>query len=134
MFLLSNYIIVYLSLCAPICGELNSPYNDLDCYLLLLYQLLNGSSSLDMEEFIPHSTFGNIYESFWKANLIELNNLSDLIMKNWFSTAKLRIATSKLKSPTEFNHVSLFGDGHDSRVDFGNKRILKISKTINSIL
>jgi hypothetical protein len=116
---------LFLSLTAPICGELDSPYSDLDTYLLILYQLLCGNSNKEMEEFIPSSTFGFVYISFWKKHINELNTLSDDILKNWYSTPKLRISGANLANPQDFLHVTVMGDGHDNRIDYSDKTKLK---------
>jgi len=107
---------------------LDSPYNDLECYLLILHQLLYGYSNKLMEEFIPPSTFGYVYSSFWKSKTKELSDLADNILNKWYSSPSLRIATSNLKNPSEFAHITILGDGHDNRVDYSNKKLITKAK------
>ena len=97
----------------------------MDCYLLILYHLLDGGSfGREMKQFIPSSTFGKIYDSFWKKNYEKINDTSETIMSKWYSSEILRIFTWKLNNPIEFKNITMLGDGHDNRIDYSNKKMI----------
>ena len=49
------------------------PFRNIEKGLLLLYQLLEGVTINDMDEYIPHSTFWEIYKEFWYDDFNEIN-------------------------------------------------------------
>lgn len=94
--------------------------------LLLLYQILYGKSLRDMGKIIPYSSYYDIYKDFWLSdNANVLNKKIDYMLENMFSNIKIRILSSRLYNPSPFKHVTMFLDGHDSRIEYQNINIHK---------
>jgi hypothetical protein len=94
--------------------------------LLLLYQILYGKSLRDMGKIIPYSSYYDIYKDFWLSdNANVLNKKIDYMLENMFSNIKIRILSSRLYNPNPFKHVTMFLDGHDSRIEYQNINIHK---------
>jgi hypothetical protein len=100
------------------------PYVFMEKGLLILYHLITGNSIRAMEDFIPSSSFHEIYKQFWDDNKNELNRLFTELLKNMFSSTALRIINAKKINPIGFKNQTLYIDGHDSRIDY-LKRILR---------
>jgi hypothetical protein len=102
--------------------DIKGPYNNLECYLLILYQLVSGCSQSELE--IPQSTYQDIYSQFWidrKGKLFKKNNL--ILLK--FSTIKSRILSASLQNPNDFKSCTVLIDGIHSRINYTNKEDLK---------
>ncbi|KAG0375852.1 hypothetical protein BGX24_008578 [Mortierella sp. AD032] len=78
------------------------PCRNIEKGMLILYVLLQGTTISDMGEFLPKSTFQNIFKSFFGCNIHALD--------------------MKLTSinPETFKHITLHLDGHDSHVAYRN--------------
>ena len=116
--------------------EYPGPYPEIDKGLLLLYHMVSGLSGQKMKQFIPYTTFYDLYSKFWIDNIKNINKIINTDLLNIFSNIKIRLLTAKLNNPTGFENVTLIIDGHDSRIKYYNpdtKRIklysYKLKKT-----
>lgn len=91
--------------------------------LLILYHLISGNSIRDMEDYMPSTSFYEIYKQFWNNNKNELNRIFTDLLENMFSTTPIRIINALKINPLGFKNQTLFIDGHDSRVDYLKKDI-----------
>jgi hypothetical protein len=94
------------------------PYRNVEKGLLIIYHLLEGCSHSDMDKFIPKSTFHEIHKSFYgyeKSLNDDLNDQVTDFMAKMFSNIIIRILSAQDNNPKEFNTVTLFLDGHDTR-------------------
>ena len=105
--------------------DYKGPYVFMEKGLLLLYHLITGNSFRDMEDFMPSSSFHEIYKQFWNNNKNELNRIFTELLENMFSSTILRIINAKEINPIGFKNQTLFLDGHDSRIDYLKKDIKK---------
>lgn len=94
------------------------PYCNVEKGILLLYQLLRGCAIADMEEYIPKSSYYEIYKSFYLTNLVSLDSMISERLFDMFSTVKLRILLAKQKNPVNFKQITLHLDGHDTRASY----------------
>ncbi|KAI7849443.1 hypothetical protein BDC45DRAFT_427087, partial [Circinella umbellata] len=62
--------------------DYKGPYIFMEKGLLILYHLITGNSFRDMEDFIPSSSFHEIYKQFWDDNKNELNRLFTELLEN----------------------------------------------------
>lgn len=53
------------------------------------------------------------------------NKYVDKLLENMFSNIYLRILSSRKCNPLIFKHVTLFLDGHDSKINYENSNISK---------
>lgn len=94
--------------------------------ILLLYQILYGYSLRDMGKIIPYSSYYDIYKDFWLSdNANVMNKKVDYMLEYMFSNLKIRLLSSRLCNPDPFKHVTMFLDGHDSRIEYQNINIHK---------
>lgn len=100
-----------------------TPYRDIEKGLLIIYHLITGKSIREMNDYIPYSSFHEIYKSFWDVNLNELHKTCNKLLENMFSTILLRIYYANRLNPEHFKHVTLLLDGHDSRVNYTDLKI-----------
>ncbi len=104
------------------CNKIKIPgaYNDIEKGLLLLEFLLNGFSFHQMEIYIYETNFYRIYQSVFidKDNKKILNDWLDDMLFTCFSTNVLRLLSSKKMNPSLFDHVTLFLDGHHSKIAY----------------
>lgn len=107
-------------------GEYPGPYGEIDKGLLLLYQIVSGKTGIDMSEFIPYTTFYDLYKKFWisESNVKRVKKIIKTDM-NMFSNLKIRLLSSKLKNPDGFKNVTLFIDGHDSKIKYYNPDVAR---------
>lgn len=101
-------------------NEYPGPYRGVDKGLLILYQLLTGSSIAQMARFIPSSSFHVLYQSFYVKHGKNLERILDECMRTMFSNAKIRIMYAVHFNPEDFKHVTMMIDGHDSRATYIN--------------
>lgn len=101
------------------------PYVFLEKGLCILYHLVSGNSIRDMNDYIPFTSFYAIYKEFWENNRNDLNRFVTDLLENMFSTTALRIINAKKLNPLGFKNITLFLDGHDSRIDYKEKDIKK---------
>jgi hypothetical protein len=84
--------------------------------LLILYQLLEGKYVSDMGEYIPKSSFYNMYKGFWgnENNYNEdLDTILTELLSDMCSNIRLRIISAQQNNPICFKHVTMFLDGYD---------------------
>lgn len=112
-------IAVYVFL-TSFCNNIKIPgaYNDLEKCILLLEFLLNGFSMSKMTIYMPESNFYRIYQAIFITQKDLLNKWLDYMIYNCFSTNILRLLCSKKKNPNLFDHVTLFMDGHHSKIAY----------------
>jgi hypothetical protein len=77
--------------------------------------LVENKSADDMEDFIPKSSFYDIYREFYFKKQEKLNKIVNYALEFLFSNIKIRLLTAKLLNPELFSHVTLYLDGHDTR-------------------
>jgi len=94
--------------------DYKGPYRNIEKELLLLYQLISGNSIREMYEFIPYTSFYDIYREFWFNKYKELNDLFDKLLEHMFSNKIIRILSAGIKNPQYFKQITLLLDGHDS--------------------
>ena len=95
------------------------PYRNLEKGLVVLYQLITGYTTDALNHLICKSTIVNISNSFYKVDKMASRILDRQISKlllNMFSTVRIRILLAKIKNPTNFKGVTMFLDGHDTRL------------------
>lgn len=107
--------------------EYPGPYHEIDKGLLLLYHIVSGKSGIDMSEFIPYTTFYDLYKRFWikEANVKRLKKIIKTDMNDLFSNLKIRLLSSKINNPDGFKNVTLLIDGHDSKIKYYNPDIAR---------
>jgi hypothetical protein len=98
--------------------DYSGPYRNVEKGLLLLYHLLTGCSMADMEQFIPKSSFHQLHKEFYETRGSELSRMMRKMLSSMFSNVKIRILSAMQKNPTEFRHVTLMLDGHDTRASY----------------
>lgn len=105
--------------------DYKGPYVSMEKGLCILYHLVTGKSIRDMNDYIPYTSFHAIYKEFWDNNKNELNRNITELLENMFSSTTLRIINAKEINPIGFKNITLFLDGHDSRIDYKEKDIKK---------
>lgn len=108
--------------------EYPSPYFELEKGLFLLFHLVSGiSGKYEIERYLPYSSFHSFYKKFWmyEENYKRINKIVDDALKNMFSNVDLRINCARKFNPELFKHITLLGDGHDSRLNYVNTNIKK---------
>jgi hypothetical protein len=78
-----------------------------------------------MSDYIPFTSFYAIYKEFWESNKNDLNRVVTDMLENVFLSTTLRIINAKKINPIGFKNVTLYLDGHDSRIDYNEKDIKK---------
>jgi hypothetical protein len=102
--------------------DYRGPYNNIEKGLLMLYYLVENKSSDDMNEFIPKSSFYDIYREFYISKAEKLNKIVNYALEYMFSNIKIRILSALILNPQLFSHVTLYLDGHDTRgIEVGSK-------------
>ncbi|KAF8958826.1 hypothetical protein BGZ46_001884 [Entomortierella lignicola] len=96
------------------------PYRNIEKGILILYMLLTGSSSSEMGEFMPRSSFHDVIKDFFGRETNALDEKLTTYLAEMCSNIKLRLLTSHNVNPEFFKHVTLHLDGHDSRVAYIN--------------
>ena len=82
-----------------------------------------------MSEFMPYTTFYDLYHNFWikDENVKRLKKIIKTDMNNLFSNLKIRLLSSKLKNTDGFKNVTLFIDGHDSKIKFYKPDVSRVT-------
>jgi hypothetical protein len=78
-----------------------------------------------MNDYMPFTSFYAIYKEFWESNKNDLNRVVTDMLENMFSSTTLRIINAKKINPIGFKNVTLYLDGHDSRINYNEKDIKK---------
>jgi hypothetical protein len=109
--------------------EYPGPYFEIDKGILLLYQMVSGKTGIDMSEFMPYTTFYDLYHNFWikEENVKRLKKIIKKDMKDLFSNLKIRLLSSKLNNTDGFKNVTLFIDGHDSKIKYYNPDVSRLT-------
>ena len=110
--------------------EYPGPYKEIEKGLILLYHIVSGKPGNDMHEFIPYSTFYDLYKKFWITNYNDINKIVKKDLDELFSNIKIRILAAKVNNSQGFKNVTLFLDGHDSKIKYYNPS--ESSKTLYS--
>lgn len=100
--------------------EYPAPYFEVEKGLFLLYHLVSGVSGIDINKFLPQSSFHKYYKKFWmdEDNYKRINKIINDSLENMFSSIRLRILSAYKHNPPLFKHVTLIIDGHDSRINY----------------
>ena len=117
--IIAIYIVV--SFLCEICGYLPSPFRCFEGYLLILWQLVGGFQIQQMQSYMAKSTFFIISNHVWRSERTTKISakLGDLL-KKMFSTERIRVLSAKLHNPPQFRSATMFGDGHDNRINFSS--------------
>lgn len=100
--------------------EYPGPYREIEKELILLYHVVSGRSGPEMQNIIPYTTFYDLYKDFWINNYTNLNKKVKTDLESLFSNIKIRILSAKLNNPEGFENVTLYIDGHDSKIKYYN--------------
>ena len=73
-----------------------------------------------MDVFMPRSTFYKNYQRVWMKKHDKLDKLINHYFKVLFSTSKIRVLSARFKNPPENLSATMFGDGHDTRINFSS--------------
>jgi hypothetical protein len=103
--------------------DYRGPYVFMEKGLIILYHLISGKSIRDMNDYLPFTSFHDIYNQFWDDNKNQLNKILSNLLENMFSTTTLRIINARKINPFGFKNLTLYLDGHDSRVNYLNRDI-----------
>lgn len=87
--------------------EYPGPYLEIEKGLMILYHLVSGITSKDIEKYIPYSSFYAVYKKFWVTNYTQLNTFVNHCLKNMFSNIKIRILSGLIKNPVYFKNITL---------------------------
>lgn len=101
-------------------GDYRNPYKNIEKVLLVLYQIVSGKSMKEMDEYIPYASFYGIQKKFWYKNKEKLNVEVTKQLESMFSNIKTRLFSAKIYNPIGYKGVTLFLDGHDSRIKYEN--------------
>ena len=85
---------------------------------MILYHLVSGITSKEIEKYLPYSSFYAVYKKFWITNYTELNAFVNYCLKNMFTNIKIRVLSSLIKNPIHFKNITLILDGHDSTLEY----------------
>jgi|GEM_PF-7080898 len=102
--------------------EYPGPYFELEKGLLLLYQMVSGKTGIEMSEFMPYTTYYELYKKLWinDSNVKRLKKIYNKDMTNLFTNLKIRLLSAKYLNPDAFKNVTLMIDGHDSKIKYYN--------------
>ncbi|KAF8922904.1 hypothetical protein BGZ58_003601, partial [Dissophora ornata] len=92
------------------------PYRNVEKGLLILYMLLKGLAISDMGEFMPKSSFHDVFKDFFARDQHVLDAQLTACLDCMCSSVRLRLLTARSINPVSFKHITLHLDGHDSRV------------------
>lgn len=101
-------------------GEYPGPYHEIDKGLILLYHIMSGKTGVEMSEFIPYTSFYEVYKKFWITNRTKINKIVTKDLRELFSTIKIRLLSASIFNPDGFKNCTLFIDGHDSKIKYYN--------------
>ncbi|KAG0167471.1 hypothetical protein DFQ28_000693 [Apophysomyces sp. BC1034] len=98
--------------------DYSGPYHNVEKGLLILYQLVTGSSIAEMGQFIPKSSFYDVYKDFYIHQYADLDKKITSMLECMFSSPKIRIHSAHCSNPTMFKHVTMMIDGHDTQASY----------------
>ncbi|KAF8922829.1 hypothetical protein BGZ58_003730 [Dissophora ornata] len=97
-------------------GAYPGPYRNVEKGLLILYMLLKGLAVSDIGEFMPKSSFHDVFKDFFSRGQHVLDAQLTTCLAGMCSSLRLRLLTARSINPVGFKHITLHLDGHDSRV------------------
>lgn len=99
--------------------DLPCPYKLSEKGLLILYQLIQGKSINEMNDYISSSSFHRIYLKFYRSYQKELKDFCNLFLyTDMFSNIQIRILNAKMNNPMRLKNVTLMLDGYDSKISY----------------
>ena len=101
------------------------PHNNIDKILCIIYQLLDGCSTHNMDQFLNETTYYRIYAQLFIENEEKLNKWIDYMFQNFFSNVSIRILSAQLKNPQLLKNATCIIDGHHNKIIYED---IKISK------
>lgn len=101
--------------------DYSGPYNNVEKGILLLYHLVTGCSMEEMGQFIPKSSFHQLHKEFYEKRSSELSKKMTKMLARMFSNMRIRLLSALQKNPGEFRHITMFLDGHDTRVSYSGE-------------
>ncbi|KAL1925909.1 hypothetical protein VTP01DRAFT_7248 [Rhizomucor pusillus] len=98
--------------------EYPGPYRIVEKGLLILYHLLSRCSVADMGRFVPRSSFTHCVVRFYIKNGAMLSEVVTNCLVEMFSNVKIKVLCATHINPSEFKHLTLLLDGHDTRASY----------------
>lgn len=99
--------------------DLPGPYRLSEKGLLLLYQLVQGKSINEMNDYIPSSSYHRIYLKFYKYYQKDLKEFCNLYLyTDMFSNIQIRVLNAKINNPLKLKNITLMLDGYDSKISY----------------
>ena len=68
-----------------------------------------------MHDYMAKSTFYDNYRQVWVDHYKEMDKEITSLL-----TPKLRVLSAKKNNPAQFSSITMFCDGHDTRINFGS--------------
>jgi hypothetical protein len=99
------------------------PYRAVDKGITFLYYFVAGHTMDSMSQFMPRTSFHQIYTAFFKTEKSLFDKFITQKLANMFSTPELRVRCANWKNPPLFKHITLLLDGHDTRATYGDNKI-----------
>ena len=99
------------------------PYRALDKGIAFLYYFVAGQTMDSMSQYIPRTTFHQLYTTFFKTERPLFDKFITQCLANMFSTPQIRVRSANWKNPPLFKHITLLLDGHDTRATYGENKI-----------
>ncbi len=90
--------------------------------LLILFRFLTGKSIPEMSQYMPKSSYSDIEMEFFKTHGESLSTWIDTMNNYYFTTPKLRLISAKLFNPPQFEHITLYLDGMDTRINYNSQK------------
>jgi len=119
-------------------GDIPGPQKEFHTLLCVLYQITEGLSFEEMNQFIPTTTYKRVFQLLFGGGSKDLNAKEK--RKNWmkwcnewfdrFSTAEIRSSYAKLYNPDSLKSITCLIDGKDYVVQLQNIQ-KELRKTIN---
>lgn len=99
-------------------------YRNIDKGLLLLYQLITGSSSKNIS--LLMGTYKKLYNEFWIIRNKELNKNVDLFLKNMFSNIDIRLINAEIYNPENLKTPTYIFDTYSSLYEVNRSNNISI--------
>lgn len=98
--------------------EYPGPYHEIDKALVLLYHIVSGENGVDMDKFLPYSSFYRIYKKFWITNYTNINKKVKYDLEKMFSNTKIRVLSARINNPNYLKNTTLLLDGIDTKIKY----------------
>jgi hypothetical protein len=99
------------------------PYQAVDKGIAFLYYFVAGHTMDSMSQFLPRTSFHEIYAAFFKTERSLFDKFITQCLANMFSNPEIRLRSASWKNPPLFKHITLLLDGHDTRATYGENKV-----------